>query len=595
MAYAGNFTSDGSLRCAIGSIGLPSGAAIEAKQLPDNHQVTVSNASIPVTGTFFPATQPISAISLPLPAGAATAAGQLPDNHQVNISNASLAITAATLPLPSGAATAAGQLPDNHQVSVSNFPATQPVSAVALPLPAGAATAVNQLPDNHQVTVSNFPATQAISAVSLPLPSGAATAAGQLPDNHQVTVSNPGSGDIPCDTATRDAFSRIRVSNPQTIFQTQASYDLDAVDMEAGSTGTGVTPTFDSTIRAVTLSCGAGSGSSFYQSYEYIPYQPGKSQLAFITFTLGTAVAGAVKDVGYFDSENGVFLRQNGVSGLEIILRSSVSGGVVDQTISQANWNIDPLDGTGPSGLTLDVANAQILVIDLQFLGMGRVRVAFDIDGCIKPVHYFLNANNITTPYMQTATLPVQALMTSTAVADMLFKCASVISEGGVDNKPSLLTATPEVTATMANGTLTHFISLRPKTTFNGITNRTLGLLNALNILITNNNEMQYLIVYGAVFSVAPTWNDVNGTFSSFEYGTGGTFSNFTGGILLENQYANSSGSFKGVIDNSFQSQLPITLDRAGANRALGTVTVIAQGIGGNAAIRGSLQFSEYR
>lgn len=110
----------------------------------------------------------------------------------VSVSNfpATQPVSAASLPLPAGAATAALQLPDNHQVTVSNFPATQPVSAASLPLPTGAATAALQLPDNHQVTVSNFPATQAVSAASLPLPTGAATAALQLPDNHQVAVSN---------------------------------------------------------------------------------------------------------------------------------------------------------------------------------------------------------------------------------------------------------------------------------------------------------------------------------------------------------------------------------------------------------------------
>lgn len=53
---------------------LPTGAATSAKQLPDNHQVAVSN---------FPATQPVSAAALPLPTGAATAAKQLADGHAV--------------------------------------------------------------------------------------------------------------------------------------------------------------------------------------------------------------------------------------------------------------------------------------------------------------------------------------------------------------------------------------------------------------------------------------------------------------------------------------------------------------------------------
>jgi hypothetical protein len=116
-------------------------------------------------------TLPVSASSLPLPTGAATAANQLPNNHQVTVSNASIAVTAAALPLPTGAATAALQLPNNHQVTVSN--ASIAVTAAALPLPSGAATAALQLPNNHQVTVSN--ASIAVTAASLPLPTGAAS------------------------------------------------------------------------------------------------------------------------------------------------------------------------------------------------------------------------------------------------------------------------------------------------------------------------------------------------------------------------------------------------------------------------------------
>lgn len=55
---------------------LPSGAATSAKQLPDNHNVVVTSApTTAVTGTFFQATQPVSAAALPLPSGAALESG----------------------------------------------------------------------------------------------------------------------------------------------------------------------------------------------------------------------------------------------------------------------------------------------------------------------------------------------------------------------------------------------------------------------------------------------------------------------------------------------------------------------------------------
>lgn len=154
-----------------------------------------------------------------------------------------------------------------------------------------------------------------------------------------------------------------------------------------------------------------------------------------MTGVLGTGVASTTVDVGYFDANNGVIFRQNGATNLQLILRTSTSGTPSDANIvAQSAWNIDKMDGTGASGITLDVTKAFILMIDLQFLGMGRVRVGFDIDGVIYYVHEFLNANVLAVPYMQTATLPVQMLLTATSSGSTktcYFKCATVVSEGG--------------------------------------------------------------------------------------------------------------------------------------------------------------------
>src|SRR4030043_265664 len=89
--------------------------------------------SLTVDGTFWQATQPVSAAALPLPAGAATSALQLPDGHNVTVDNAGgaaavniqdggnvITVDAAALPLPAGAATSALQLPDGHNGTGDN-------------------------------------------------------------------------------------------------------------------------------------------------------------------------------------------------------------------------------------------------------------------------------------------------------------------------------------------------------------------------------------------------------------------------------------------------------------------------------------------
>jgi hypothetical protein len=163
-------------------------------------KVDGSAATQPVSGTFWQATQPISAASLPLPAGAAISAKQpalgtagTPSADVISVqgvtsmtalkvdgSATTQPVSVTSLPLPSGAATAAAQPALNGDggalAHVTNFPATQavtgtfwqttqPVSAASLPLPAGAATSANQPTINGdggaQSHIMNFPATQA--------------------------------------------------------------------------------------------------------------------------------------------------------------------------------------------------------------------------------------------------------------------------------------------------------------------------------------------------------------------------------------------------------------------------------------------------
>lgn len=400
------------------------------------------------------------------------------------------------------------------------------------------------------------------------------------------------------DSPNLDAFSRLRISNPVALWSTQSQYTANDLKMESGATGTGVVPSHSANARMILLSCTAGTGTSFHQSFRYIPYQPAKSQLVAITGVFGAPTNGAVKDFGYFDSLNGVFYRQNGTGGVQLVLRSSTSGSVVNTVVSQTEWNLDKLDGTGDSGEILNSELDFILIIDLQYLGMGRARVGFDIGGKIIYVHQFLCANSLSVPYMQSATLPIQILLTTTnttSTASMYFKCAAVISEGGYDGLQGYEFSTPEGTVTAASGARTHLLSIRPKTTFNSITNRILFELVSVNISVTGINPVFWELCIGSTFSVAPTWADVNANYSGFEYGTGGTFSALTGGLVLASGYLAATATAKSSTNEKILPLYDISLSRAGAVRDMGTLTLLVTGIGGSSASRATINFLESR
>jgi hypothetical protein len=82
-------------------------------------------------------------------------------------------------------------------------------------------------------------------------------------------------------------------------------------------------------------------------------------------------------------------------------------GGSVDNTtrrVEQSAWNGDKLDGTGASGLTLDLTKPQILWMDFEWLGVGNVRCGFIINGQYIVCHTYQTANVYgTSVYMTTA------------------------------------------------------------------------------------------------------------------------------------------------------------------------------------------------
>jgi len=148
---------------------------------------------------------------------------------------------------------------------------------------------------------------------------------------------------------------------------------------------------------------------------------------------MGSSAAGITKRLGYFDDGDGLFLEYNGTT-LNVVKRSFTSGVAVDTAVAQASWNIDRFDGTGVSGITLDLTKSQILAIDLEWLGVGSVRFGFIVNGQIFYAHQMSHANILTTAYMRTPNLPIRMEIINSGAgpaASLTNICCSIQSEGG--------------------------------------------------------------------------------------------------------------------------------------------------------------------
>lgn len=237
--------------------------------------------------------------------------------------------------------------------------------------------------------------------------------------------------------ATADAFGRLRVSEPYTLFDTQARY-YDHGQFASNVTGTG-NVVYVQNQSSYQLNVGTASGDSVLrETLKPFPYQPGKSQLTLNTFCFNTPKTNLRQRVGLFDANDGVFFENDGTYNY-FVIRSGSTG--VEERVRQDAWNGDQLTGAGgatnPSGITLYPQRTQIMFADVEWLGVGSVRVGFVINGAYIICHQFNHANQSgnTKVYMTTATLPIRYEITNTGTTAgnsmMTQICSSVISEGG--------------------------------------------------------------------------------------------------------------------------------------------------------------------
>jgi hypothetical protein len=386
------------------------------------------------------------------------------------------------------------------------------------------------------------------------------------------------------DGANLDAFDRLRVSNPTAIFESMLVYDKQPLLWDEQLTGA-ATSVHVPNEAAVKMSVLVEGDKVLRQTRQYHRYQPGKSQLVLLTGVLGAPDPNVRRRAGYFDGDNGIFLEE--IDGdVWLVLRSKATGSVVDTRIAQADWNLDTF-----SELAID--KTQILVIDLQWLGVGRVRVGFVIDGVITYAHEFLNANVRPTVYMSTGQLPIRTEIEATGAisADEEFDahaiCAAVMSEGGADEATGFPFSVNSGDARAA-GVADPLLSIRPKATFAGLTNRITTLLRGIRVVNTGSG-LALVEVWVNTTLTAASWASAHAD-SGIEFDEVAT--SFTGGVKVLSFYVPASVQSKDDAVAGIAGRFPITLDIDGLNPTTVTISVTDFGTSVCAA---AINWQEYR
>ncbi len=345
---------------------------------------------------------------------------------------------------------------------------------------------------------------------------------------------------VALDSFSIDAFGRWRVANPLTIFDSKQIFDnaplfWDDAEETGGSTGS--TYSADGSCTTLDVSDGV-AGKRTRQTFMRFNYQPGKSQEIFMTGILDRTGGGTgiTQALGYFDDNNGLFfLNDEGTK--KIAIRTNTSGSVVDNKVAQTDWNLDSLDGEGPSLVNIDWSKTQIFVMDFEWLGVGRVRFGIVIEGIILYFHESDNGNVITLPYMQTPNLPLRYQIENDGTggdATLAHMCTTVISEGGAEDNGILRYKSTEgvhVDADVAN-TVYALVGIRLKSTHLDAAIK----LTDFSILAETNDDFEWILLFNP--TVAGTFTFGNETNSAIQSARGATENTVTGGFGMDGGFA---------------------------------------------------------
>ena len=382
-----------------------------------------------------------------------------------------------------------------------------------------------------------------------------------------------------------DAFGRLRISQPYTLFDSQNQYQKDPQFSEELTTGG--TATFVTNESSVDLAVTTSSGSKVVrQTFRTFPYQPGKGLLVLATFVMNAKKAHLRQRVGYFNASNGVFLQLADTGEPQFVLRTNTSGTPSDaRTVAQSSWNGDKLDGNGASGITLDLTKAQILWMDFEWLGVGSVRCGFVIDGQYIVCHTFNNANDIDKVYMTTAILPVRYEIENTAAtasASTLTQiCSSVISEGGYDQKAIPQWARRTTVLTNVTTTFVPIVSIRLKSTSLGAV-----VIPSVYHAIPIGSVLDYEVV----LIKNPTLTGATWTSNSTNVELDVAATALTGGTIVDLDYVSGSNQGSGVVSTgeSYNFDLQLGSSLAGVSDIF---TVAARTLSGTDDIIGSMSY----
>jgi hypothetical protein len=483
--------------------------------------------------------------------------------------------------LPVGISTLLNTVSIGNTVSISNtsFYVLNPVTTVAV---SGIGSTV---------TVQGTVGIGTTGQVSINLNSAPVSSTNPLPVTGTLGISTTAVVSTTLPSTSSDAFGRLRISQPLTLFDSSHRY-RDNNLWESLVVGTGSTVGFVTAQGLINIGIGTTAGCSVIrETTKVFSYQPGKSLLILNTFVMNAPKTNLRQRVGYFGADNGMYLELDG-NTLYFVERSLSTA--TTTRVAQSSWNIDRLDGTGASGITLDTTKAQILWMDIEWLGLGTVRMGFVINGQFIHCHSFHHANVIESTYITTASLPLRYEIANTGIttsaSTLKQVCSTVISEGGYELRGlqqaiSIPINSPRTLGTA--GTFYPVISLRLKASPNRLD--AIVILTALSIMPISTGNFNWQ-VRASETTTGGSWVSA-GDDSAVEYNITGTSA--AGGRILASGFFNASNQAASQVDILKEALFKFQLERNGLTSTPYELTLVVASDGGSDTVVASMDWEE--
>ncbi len=396
------------------------------------------------------------------------------------------------------------------------------------------------------------------------------------------------------DSGQIDSYQRLRSASPQSIMGLFMSNGIHPLYFNTSVVGAGAVA-FNANQSAARLSVSTGSTDSIIvQTKRYLRYQPGYSYQLILAGVLGSAKTNVRQRLGYFDINDGIFFEQTGATGISIVSRTSTSGSPVDTSVAQSNWNLDKLDGSGPSGVTLDPSKYNAYVMDYVWQGAGRVRIGLILNNRIIYCHEIFNSNLNTAPFMRSPSRPGRIELTNTGAVgtgtNLDVTCVTALKEslGDIIAPYTFSASRGTNTKSINSATPLPLISLRPATTFNGIVNRV--PISPIEVeAFTVQDSLYVQLILNPTTLTGASFSAVNSS-SSAQFDISATA--VSGGTVIFETYVGGGGKgSNSILDISDIAILG--LDIAGSVQD--TITVAAAKINGNTDAVAKIRYQEFQ